>query len=243
MQTKKKVNTTVLLFIVLALFCFYAGYVNINKEKAKIECEESCTPVSTLKEEKNLDLNSAFVKDLYSKVKTDIREDLASPVLDESLKLYLAYRQIPNSKIYESNCNLFNDGAMLPYTCKESASFIPHAFKEETLAIEYKKLFGRNATFTFQNIQLSNVCLGGYQYIKSRGEYVEGSCSSLPTTTSYADKKLIKAVSKESTITLTESVTYYGSNLPSELKSGTYEYKFRLDPDYNYIYISKELIK
>lgn len=235
----KKPVSTILLLLVLAAFCFYAGYEYIDREKERENIKASCIPVST-KATQELDLDSAFVKDLYNKVQTNIREDLAVNTLDESMKMYLAYRQIPHTKIYESNCNLFSDGDMLPYTCKESANFTPHAFKEEELEIEYKKLFGRNSEITHDNIQLNKSCIGGYQYIASRGEYVEGDCSTIPTTTARADKKLIKAVSTDSTITLTESVKYYGTD---ELKSGNYEYKFVLDPDYNYTYVSKELIK
>ena len=44
---------------------------------------------------------------------------------------------------------------------------------------------------------------------------------------------------------LRERVKYYGSeglNLPARLVSGTYEYTFKLDMNYNYVYKSKTLV-
>ena len=55
-----------------------------------------------------------------------------------------------------------------------------------------------------------------------------------------------KALSRESTITLYERVKYLGSEgqkLPEKLISGTYKYTFKLDTNYNYVLISKELEK
>ena len=119
-----------------------------------------------------------------------------------------------------------------------------NCIKEESLKIEYKKLFGETANFQNTNIQLGRTCLGGYQYIASRGEYVSGYCAQAPTTSYYVEKELEKAISKESTIYLYEKVKYLGSEgqkLPEELLSGTYKYTFKLDTNYNYVLISKEL--
>ena len=49
------------------------------------------------------------------------------------MKLYLAYRQILETEKYDSNCNLFSQTSMEPYTCEVSTLFVPKAFKEETL--------------------------------------------------------------------------------------------------------------
>ena len=40
-----------------------------------------------------------------------------------------------------------------------------------------KKLYGENTSIPFTNIQLGNTCIGGYQYIPSRGEFVQGLCN------------------------------------------------------------------
>ena len=45
-------------------------------------------------------------------------------------------------------------------------------------------------------------------------------------------------------MTLREEVKYYtveGIDVPEKLKSGTYVYTFKLDTNYNYVYISKTL--
>lgn len=240
-EKKKNKLARFFFFIILILIALivYTTYTNkLQIEKLNYEC----TPVSTTSGEKELDLNSTIVQDLYSKVATNIREDLASTTLDDNMKLYLAYRQIPTKKIYESNCNLFSKTAMEPYTCIESSTYVPTAFKEETLQIELKKLFGEKTNISNSNIQLGSGCIGGYQYISERGEYVSGYCQNENTTQYSVTKELIRATSNESTITLKEEVKYYGAeklDLPENLRSGIYTYTFRLDTNYNYVYISK----
>lgn len=244
-KTKKKKNYLARFFffiiVILGAYVFYL--INVHQlEIAKLN--EACTPVSTTKETKELDLDSTIVQDLYSKVSTNIREDIISTTLDDKMKLYLAYRQIPSKKMYESNCNLFSNTSMEPYTCIESLTFVPKAFKEETLQVELKKLFGEQTNIANANIQLGSSCIGGYQYIVQRGEYVEGYCQNESYTQYKATKKLVKATSKQSIITLTEEVQYKGTETeapPEHLKSGTYIYTFKLDTNYNYVYISKEL--
>lgn len=242
---QKKSHTGVVFFLlVVAGFCFYTYYEYTNHQIEIARLKEECTPVSTTKDEKKLDLNSTIVQDLYSKVATNIKEDVAEPTFSDNMKLYLAFRQIPHDKIYNSNCNQFSDTAMPLYTCLDNENSTPKAFKEETLKIEYKKLFGETATFQNANIQLGRKCVGGYQYIESRGEYVEGYCAQVPTTSYYAEKELEKVISKESTIYLYEKVKYLasaGQKVPEELLSGTYKYTFKLDTNYNYVLLSKEL--
>lgn len=245
-ETKPKKKHTGLIFFlfVVAGFCFFTYYTYTEHQKKIYELNEKCTPVSTTGDVKELSLDSTIVQDLYSKVYTTIKEDAAEPELNDSLKLYLAYRQIPNYKIYESNCNYFSDTAMPYYSCINTNAYTPRAFKEETLKVEYKKLFGEDANFQNNNIQIGRKCIGGYQYIEKRGEYVEGYCEEEQSTTYRAEKELVKATSQESTIILYENVKYYGSEgqkLPEKLVSGTYIYTFKLDTNYNYVYKSKEL--
>ena len=54
-----------------------------------------------------------------------------------------------------------------------------------------------------------------------------------------------KAVSTKNTIIITEEVKYHENEkmeLPSSLVSGTYNYTFRLDNNYNYVLVSKTYI-
>ena len=97
----------------------------------------------------------------------------------------------------------------------------------------------------YQNIQLGNSCVGGYKYIEERGEYVQGLCKTNAANMYSVSKKLIEATSRESIIVLKERVKYYGSegvSLPERLASGVYEYTFKLDVNYNYVYVSKTLV-
>lgn len=228
-----------------AILCFllYFGYTKYTKDINDVK--EKCTPIST-SEKKELDLNSTIVVDLYSKVATNIREDVASNnTLDDTLKLYLAYRQIPVNEIYESNCNKYSAN-MPSYECKDNQGYQITAFKKASIDLQLKKLFGTDHNIEYNNIQLGINCIGGYQYIPERDEFVRGTCTQLTTTTFKATKKLISATSEGPIITLKESTKYYGSEnkkLPDTLQSGTYTYTFKLDPNYNYIYIDKTFEK
>lgn len=240
-KKKKKLNISVILLVIILLLVGYIVFINKNYTQTINNIKYNCTPIKEGKETK-LDVNSTFVKELYSKVQTSVKEDVANPEFDDNLKLYLAYRQIKEKDKYDSNCNLFNRNSMEPFTCEVSTKFVPKAFKEETIQHEIKKLFGDQTNIPLKNIQLGQTCIVGYQYIKERGEFVEGYCKGQNANLYKAEKQIIKAVSTNTTVTLTEEVKYKSSekkDLPSYLKSGTYTYVFRLDMNYNYVVISK----
>ena len=159
------------------------------------------------------------------------------------MKLYLAYRQIGDAEKYESNCNMFKDTSMEPYVCEDTNSFTPLAFHQDSLILEYKKLFGENDPFSLENIKLKYGCIGGYQYIPERQEFVQGKCSQPTTTNIKVTKTLKEAIAKRNTIILVEEVTYRKGELqelPEYLKSGMYYYTFKLDMNYNFILLSKK---
>ena len=238
---KKKSLTPILLLIIIGLIG-YIIYTNNNHQNEISNIRYNCTPINSSKEEIKLDTNSTLVKDLYSKVQTNIREDIANPEFDDKMKLYLAYRQINENKKYDTNCNNFSTTSMEPYTCEVSTKFVPKGFKEETLIQEIKVLFGEDTNIPLQNIQLGKTCVGGYQYIEERKEYVEGYCKEKVATSYKVDKKIIEATSTKNTIILKEEVKYHENeklNLPEYLKSGIYIYTFRLDMNYNYVLVSK----
>ena len=240
-EKKKGISPAILIiFILISGFLIY--YLNTNNQKQIAQLRYNCTPITASKEEIKLDVNSTLVQSLYNRFATTIREDLAQPNYNDEWKIYMAYRQILETEKYDSNCNLFSPTAMEPYSCQGNNNFIPKAFKEETLIQRMKELYGENVNIPLRNIQLGQTCFIGYQYIKERGEFVEGQCSQKTATSFKADKKLTEAISTRNTIVLTEEVRYVeteGLTLPSYLKSGTYHYTFRLDLNYNYVLISK----
>lgn len=242
---EKNIIARFLLLVVLIMGAYiaYSKYTTMNTIN---KLNGLSSPITTLGEEKELELDNPIVLDLYSKVKTNIREDIAEPTLNDSMKMYLSYRAISHDKIYESNsnCDGFDNSVMIPFTCNNVDKKSPNAFKKESLLIEYTKLFGEKQDFQYSNIQIGRNCIGGYQYVESRGEYVQGFCAAQQATIFNATKKLTKAISKESIIILEEEVKYSsneGQSIPETLKSGTYIYTFKLDKNYNYIYISKVL--
>jgi len=240
-KSKKKGSFIPLLLLIIVGLGLYSYYITKSKNETIKQISYNCTPISSQKE-KELNINSTLVQDLYNKVSTTIREDYANPYFNEEMKLYLAYRQITEKEKYDSNCNLFSPTSMEPYTCSETTTFTPKAFKEEDLIREYKKLFGENTYFTLNNIQLGNTCIVGYQYIKERGEYVEGYCNKKTATSYKVNKTITQATTTGNTVIITEDVKYKANDqmdLPDYLKSGTYRYTFRLDINYNYILISK----
>lgn len=244
-KIKKKVNITPILVILVIGLIGFLIYSNKLHTEQIANLKYNCTPITSSKEEIKLDLNSTLVKDLYSKVETSIREDIANPNFDDSMKLYLAYRQIKEKDKYDSNCNLFSTTSMEPYICEVSTNFVPKAFKAETLQEEIKKLYGEETQIPLSNIQLGSSCVVGYQYIKDRGdngEFVEGYCKQSNATSFKVTKTLKEATSTRNTIILKEEVKYHENermNLPETLKSGYYYYTFRLDMNYNYVLVNK----
>ncbi len=240
---QKKSVSPVLLLIIIGLIGYIAYTTKTYNTRINTLTYE-CTPVTSSKEDTKLDLNSTLVQDLYSRVATNIREDLAQPEFNDNMRLYLAYRQIPEEYKYDSNCNLFSRTAMEPYTCEDSARFKPKAIKEETVALYLKKMYGEKTDIPFDNIRLgSNSCIGGYQYIAKRGEFVQGYCYTNIATSFKVTKTLKQATSNRNTIVLTEEVKYHEAEkqeLPDTLKSGIYYYTFRLDMNYNYVLVDKE---
>ncbi len=241
-QPKKKSNFKfVIIFIIILIGLNVYQYLDTQSKVQKLNYE--CTPVSSYETEKDLDLNSTIVQDLYNKVSTTMREDLAHINFDDQLKRYLVYRQIPTRDFYDSNCGYFDNTSMQLYTCPNNNEFHPLAFKIETFEREYKKLFGANTQVPHANIQLGNKCLGGYQYIEERGEYVQGNCKENVPTSFRKEAKLKTAKSKNNVIVLTEEVAYKGTDsqtVPAYLKNGTYTYTFKLDTNYNYVYVSRD---
>ena len=242
-QKKKGKFTVLLLIIIIGLLGYFYYYSeNVKVELSRLNYE--CTPITASKNEKELNLDSTIVSSLYSKVQTTMREDLAQTDFDDTMRIYLAYRQIPETEKYESNCNLFSKTDMEPFTCEVSTSFIPLAFKEDVMKRELKELFGEKTNIPLKNVRLgsSNTCVGGYQYIPERGEYVQGYCKEANASLYKKDAKLIKATSTGNTIVLKEEVKYHEGEkleLPERLKSGYYYYTFRLDMNYNYVLINK----
>ena len=241
-EKKKKVNLTPLLLIIIVGLTFYLVLTTRSYKNQINQLEYNCTPIATSKTEKKLDIDSTLVKDLYKKVATNIREDIAQPEFNDNMRLYLAYRQILETEKYDSNCNNFSITAMEPYTCEVSTNFVPKAFSEDTLKQAIKKMYGEKAAIQLTNIQLGSSCIVGYQYIPSRKEFVQGICGQQNATSYKVDKTLTKAISTNNTIILTEEVKYHANEkleLPESLKNGTYYYTFRLDMNYNYVLVSK----
>ena len=232
---------TIVLFLIIIGLAFYAFYSNSLYKTNLDNLKYNCTPVNSYKENKQLDLNSTIVVELYNKVKTSIREDYAQPEFNDNMKLYLAWRQIPQNKYYGSNCNMFKDTIMEPYKC-DPKKFTPQAFKEEDLIHEIKMLYGEETNIPLANIKLQNNCVGGYAYIAERGEFVEGKCDSVTAISFSVDKVLKEAYSNRNTIVLVEEVKYKENEklqLPDYLKSGTYTYTFRLDMNFNYVLVDR----
>lgn len=240
-------NKATPLFLIIIFLLFGACYYMYDKSNKTISYyENEYSPINTSKEV-TLNNDSFLVKSLYNTVKTDIKEDTVMPYYDNSFKLYIAYRNISHSDIYESNCNMFNNSSMQSFNCKaDDKDYVPTAFKITTMQDSINKIFGESANVTLDNLQYGNTCFGGYQYIPDRGEFVSGKCIAQSTILLQASKELTKATSTKDKIVLEEKVKYSnptGGEIPAELKSGIYHYTFRLDKNYNYILENKELVE
>ena len=239
---KKQRNLRPLFLIIILVLVGVIVYQYLDKQQTLKQAQYNNIVTSTDGKEIELDLNSTIVQDLYDKVKTTVKEDIANPNFDDEMKRYLAFRQLSANDLYESNCNLFDQTGMFFYACNEQSDK-PLAFKEESLQREIKTLFGENTNLVNANIQLGRHCLGGYEYIEARGEYVQGKCTKHSASTTTAKKTLIKATKKDNEIKLEEETRYVAadnSEMPGNLKSGIYTYTFRLDTNLNYAYVSKD---
>ena len=241
-EVKPRKGGSILPLLIIILMGVGIYYFYTLNQKTASELNYKCSPVHETREEKPLDINSTLVQGLYHKVQTNIREDLAQPDWNDQMKIYLAYRQVAEYEKYDSNCNMFSAGRMEPYTCEVSTLFVPKAFKVETLYLEWKKLFGEETDMPLINVKLENDCIGGYEYIKERQEYVQGYCKENQAPSIRVKKQLKEAVSSRNRIVLVEEVQYSGNekmDVPSYLKTGTYFYTFRLDTNYNYVLVAK----
>ena len=242
-RKKRKISVIFILIIIIILLGGALFFVKTTSDRTIDELRYTCSPLEESKGETNLDVNSTLVQSLYSKVVTSVREDLAQPKWNDTMKIYLAYRQIPEYDIFETNCNGFDKLKMEPYTCEKSSTFTPKGFKRSTLELKWKELFGEMTEMPKINIKLDNACVGGFEYIPSRDEYVQGTCKMNTSGAYKVVKNLTEAKYSNNMIVLTEEVNYSGQEnmvLPDYLKSGKYYYTFRLDMNYNYVLVSKE---
>lgn len=241
---KVKNKATPILLLVILLFGGAAYMQYTQNQKLVNYYKNEYSPINS-KSEKKLNLDSSLVKSLYNMVKTTGDEDYANPEFDNNLKRYLAYRNMPINNINtNSNCNQFDDTKMYYYICNDN-DYTPAAFKVSDLEISMDTMFGENHGIIHDNIQLGRECIGGFEYIESRGEYVQGNCTRKTANLVNVDKELVDAKSIESHIYLEEKVRYYpadNNEIPSYLHSGNYKYTFRLDRNYNYVYVNREYI-
>ena len=238
----KKVKNNATGFLLLVILCLGGACYFFNKQKNDtINYYKNAYSPITSGEEIKLDVDSALVLNLYNKVSTTVLEDIANPEFDDTLKRYLSYRNLATNEIYSSNCNLFKTSGLKFYNCNDE-EFVPKAFKEESLILKYKELFGEEYVIDHASIQLGDTCLGGYEYIADRKEYVQGKCTRSDKQLVNVEKELESATSTGDIIVIYEKVRYIkaGGEIPNYLKNGTYAYKFRLDKNYNYIFVSKE---
>ena len=241
-KAKKRINLTPFLLIIIVALIGELIYINNDKTNVINELKHQNIVINTDDQKEDLDKNSTIIQDLYSKVVTTVKEDLANQNLDDEMRRYLAFRQINTNMFYDSNCNLFDQNKIFNYTCNQK-SFKPNAFKEEALQLEIKKLFGENSKIENGNIQLGRQCIGGYEYIAERGEYVEGQCIENNAVTINVKKNIVATYRINDEIFIEEETKYISGNkgdIPSTLKDGIYTYRFKLDTNLNYAYISKE---
>ena len=240
-KPKRRLSLSPLFLIIIIGLIGALVYVNNDKTNTINQLKYENIVIDTNNQKVELDKNSTIVQDLYNNVATTVKEDIANPNLDDEMKRYLAYRQITANKMYESHCNLFDQNKIYNYTC-DNKTFKPRTFKEETLQVEIKKMFGENSRVEMGNIQLGRHCIGGFEYIPERGEFVEGQCLENTAVTIDVKKEITAAYRINDEIYIEEETRYISGNkgdIPEILKDGIYTYTFKLDTNLNYAYINK----
>ena len=239
----KKSALAPFLFLAVLIMGGYIYYAQTTHASVVNSLRGSCALPNIPSGEVKLDVNSTLVQSLYHKVATNIREDLAEPNFNNSMKLYLAYRLISDAdKNDTNNCNFFDTQRMEPYTCEISTRFVPKTIQIELMELKIKELFGEQNDVELGNIQLGNSCIVGYEYIPDRGQFVQGFCDRDNAVFFTVDKTVTEAVRNHNKIVITEEVKYHEGeklSVPDYLKSGLYYYTFQLDSNNNYIFVSK----
>lgn len=239
----------VLVFVVIAL----AGYIVYDKMmKDDTTTIEKESVNNSIKEEnsgqqKNLSVDSFLVQNLYRKVTTNKGEEETSGYqLDDMMKLYLAYRQVPRSNFFQTNCDGYQ--GTKAYACNPQMG-IPYGVNASSIQEQVKELFGENVVIPNQSITRSTFnVLGVYvEYIPSRDIYLIGSNVGGGTDDVSLTKTLTSAYIKDAILYLEEDVNYTQSTISSEASNyytkynGKYRYQFKME-DGRYIYINKEKI-
>ena len=239
----KKSALAPFLFLAVLIMGGYIYYSQTTHANVVNSLRSSCSIPNTPSGEVKLDVKSTLVQSLYHKVATNIREDIAEPNFNNSMKLYLAYRLISDSDKNDTNtCNFFDSQKMEPYTCEISTRFVPKTIDEELMKLKIKELFGEDNNVELGNVQLGNSCIVGYQYIPDRSQFVQGFCDRDNAVLFTVDKNVIEAYRNHNRIVITEEVKYHENEkmaVPDYLKSGLYYYTFKLDSNNNYIFVSK----
>ncbi len=240
-QPKKKSHTGLLLSLLIILALGGACFFLYQKWKQTENYYINYYSPINAKEETNLDIKSPLIQDLYNTFKTVDEEDFYGKDLNsDTFKLYIALRNISYKDYIESKCNMFDNTKMQGISCP--SGYVPVAINEEVVKNELIKLYGEHHEIQLKNVQLGNSCYGGYEYIEGRKQFVLGKCTNSFASMVKTEKKLIEATTTENNITLKEKVRYYSSNttVPDYLKDGVDVYHFRLDNNYNYVFVNKE---
>ncbi len=238
---KKKSHTGLILslFIIICLggACFFLYQKWMETEDYYLNYY---SPINS-KTETKLDLESPVIVDLYNKFKTDESEDYFGKDINQNdMKLYLALRNVSYNYYLDSNCNKYDNTKMQSFNCPNN--YTTKAIDENIVKEELIKLYGENHDIQLNDVTLGNSCYGGYQYIQERKQFVLGRCIGNVQSRIKTEKKLLEATTTDTNIVIKEKVRYYSTSIdvPDYLKDGTYIYKFRLDNNYNYIFVSKE---
>lgn len=242
-KTKKSKSGIVIILLFIIILGLAGGcYYFYDKNNQTIDYYKNYYSPVTADEMTKLDLDSTIVKDLYATFGTTVEEDFfAKDYSSNTMKLYIALKNVNVRDYLNSNCNMYDNTKLQHFTC--SGSFTPKAIDEDVIKLKLKQLYGDNNNIELTDVQLANSCYGGYQYISGRKQFVQGKCVGDVECLVQAEKELISATSTKNGVELREKVRYYSTNItvPDYLKSGIYIYKFRLDNNYNYVLMSKEL--
>ncbi|MBO5138250.1 MAG: hypothetical protein J6B89_01250 [Bacilli bacterium] len=266
-ETKKENRSIIVLTIILLLGLLgtsgYIIYDKVLKNQSSTTIEEKNKKDNInindndKNTEKNLDINSPGVQELYSKVSSNRdghfstawmwpqQDKIIANELDEASKMKLVYINVKKDRMSSLNCSTIVpqsiDQKFMACPSGESNSIIYSIDKAEIERI-YKDIFGKNATLdTSVNIETHEISVEKYSYVPSIDKYVLYTFAGGGTIGKSTTKTLTKATKIGDEIKIYEELTNF--DLDEKIGTEQYVYTFKLEDDIHYYFYSREKIQ
>lgn len=266
----KKNNTGFIIALVILTLLLISsfGYIAYDKVMIKETSKEKTEKEQESTKEKELDVNSRLVQNLYNKVTSDDDEscyafwrytdgdrtkglnDFESETAEESIKMNLVAKNIKESEKKFLSCDdkipdkdPENSSMSVCYFNKYAGTNeFQYGYTRQYIERIYKELYGANKNLNKTiEIPLNMHSTEKLVYIESLDMYAIYRFEGGGTCAGGYDKKLTKALQKENQIELYQTVTEIDEE-GKKVSDSTLVYTFSLENDGMYVFTSRKKI-